>query len=81
VSKTLALRLAPPPKSAVFAQVWRSPPPKASGKESGSFLKKRTKKLLQIQAEPPRKGRSQLSKRFLLLFFKKADLSFFRYPP
>jgi hypothetical protein len=28
----------------------RSPPRKASGKESGSFLKKRTKKLLQIQA-------------------------------
>jgi hypothetical protein len=45
-----------------------------SGKESGSFLKKRTKKLLQIQAEPLRKGRSQLSKSFLLLFFKKAGL-------
>jgi hypothetical protein len=44
---------------------------KASGKESGSFLKKRTKKLLQIQAEPPRKGRSQSSKSFLLLFFKR----------
>jgi hypothetical protein len=37
-------------------------------------LKKRTKKLLQIQAEPLRKGRSQLSKSFLLLFFKKAGL-------
>jgi hypothetical protein len=34
-------------------------------------LKKRTKKLLQIQAEPLRKGRSQLSKSFLLLFSKK----------
>jgi hypothetical protein len=44
----------------ITAQVWRSPPRKASGKESGSFLKKRTKKLLQIQAEPLRKGRSQL---------------------
>jgi hypothetical protein len=40
--------------------------------ESGSFLKKRTKKLLQIQAEPLRKGRSQLSKSFLLLFFQKS---------
>jgi hypothetical protein len=39
-----------------------------------SFLKRRTKKLLQIQAEPLRKGRSQLSKSFLLLFFKKAGL-------
>jgi hypothetical protein len=29
----------------VSAQVWRSPPRTASGKESGSFLKKRTKKL------------------------------------
>jgi hypothetical protein len=37
-------------------------------------LKKRTKKLLQIQAEPLRKGRSQLSKSFLLLFFKKEGL-------
>jgi hypothetical protein len=32
-------------KKNVAAQVWRWPPPKASGKESGSFLKKRTKKL------------------------------------
>jgi hypothetical protein len=29
----------------VTAQVWRSPPREASDKESGSFLKKRTKKL------------------------------------
>jgi hypothetical protein len=29
----------------VTAPVWRWPPPKASGKASGSFLKKRTKKL------------------------------------
>jgi hypothetical protein len=58
----------------VTAQVWRSPPRKASGTGSGSFLKKRTKKLLQGQAEPLRKGRSQLSQSFLLLFFKKAGL-------
>jgi hypothetical protein len=58
----------------VTAQVWRSPPRKASGKASGAFLKKRTKKLLQIQAEPLRRGRSQMSKSFLLLFFKKAGL-------
>jgi hypothetical protein len=38
------------------------------------FLKKRTKKLLQIQAEPLRKGRSQFGKSFLLLFFKKEGL-------
>jgi hypothetical protein len=37
-------------------------------------LKKRTKKLCQIQAEPLRKGRSQLSKSLLLLFFKKEGL-------
>jgi hypothetical protein len=41
---------------------------------SGSFLKKRTKKLLHIQAEPLRKGRSRFSKSFLLLFFKEAGL-------
>jgi hypothetical protein len=61
-------------KKKVTAQVWRSPQRKASGKESGSFLKERTKKLLQIQAEPLRKGRSQFSKSFLLLFFKKEGL-------
>jgi hypothetical protein len=43
------------------------------GKASGSFLKKRTEKLLQIQAEPLRKGRSQFSKSFLLLFFNTED--------
>jgi hypothetical protein len=32
-------------KKEVTAQVWRSPTRKAGGKESGSFLKKRTKKL------------------------------------
>jgi hypothetical protein len=41
------------------------------------FFEKRTKKRLQIQAEPPRKYRSQLSKSFLLLFFKKEDLPVF----
>jgi hypothetical protein len=49
---------------------------RASGKASGSFLKKRTKKLLQIQAEPLRKGRSQADNSFLLLFFKKERLAF-----
>jgi hypothetical protein len=38
------------------------------------FLEKRTKKLRQIRAGPLRKGRSQLSKSFLLLFFKKEGL-------
>jgi hypothetical protein len=49
-----------------------------SGKDeegSGSFLKKRTKKLLRVWAEPIRKGRSQTDKSFLLLFFKKEDSS------
>jgi hypothetical protein len=53
-------------KKKVTAQVWRWPPPKASSKESGSFLKKKTKKLLHIQAEPLRKGRSQLRQEFAL---------------
>jgi hypothetical protein len=55
----------------VTARVWRSPLRQASGKESGSFLKKRTKKLLQIQAEPLRKGRSQLRKTFCFSVSKK----------
>jgi hypothetical protein len=33
----------------VTAQVWRWPPPKASGKESGAFLKKRTKKFYKFR--------------------------------
>jgi hypothetical protein len=44
-------------------------------KESSSFLKKRTKKLLIIWAEPMRKDRSQADKSFLLLFFKKEGLA------
>jgi hypothetical protein len=40
-----------------------------------SFLKKRTKKLLRVWARCIRKGRSQTSESFLLLFFKKEDLS------
>jgi hypothetical protein len=55
----------------VAAQGWRSPPRKASGKASGAFSKKRTKKLLHIQAEPLRKGRSQLSKSFFFCVSKK----------
>ena len=35
------------------------------------FFEKKNQKILQIQAEPLRKGRSQLSKSFLLLFSKK----------
>jgi hypothetical protein len=44
-------------------------------KASGSFLKKRTKKLLQVWAEPIPTDRSQTCKRFLLLFFKKEGLT------
>jgi hypothetical protein len=39
-----------------------------------SFLKKRSKKLLLVWAEPIRAGRSQMFKSFLLLFFKKEVL-------
>jgi hypothetical protein len=39
------------------------------------FLKKRTKTLLFVWAEPIRRGRSQTDKSFLLLFFKKEVLS------
>jgi hypothetical protein len=42
--------------------------------ESGSFLKKRTKKLLTVRDEPVRGDRRQVRKSFLLLFFKKEDL-------
>jgi hypothetical protein len=42
--------------------------------ESGSFLKKRTKKLLTVWGEPVRGDRRQVCKSFLLLFFKKEDL-------
>jgi hypothetical protein len=43
---------------------------------SGSFLKKRTKKLLRIGPCSIRKGRSQAAQSFLLLFFKKEVLPF-----
>jgi hypothetical protein len=43
------------------------------------FFEKRTKKLLPIQAEPLRQGRSQLSQSFLLLSFKKEGLPLERY--
>jgi hypothetical protein len=38
-------------------------------------LKKRSKKLLRVWAEPLRKSRSQIGKSFLLLFFKKEVLA------
>jgi hypothetical protein len=41
---------------------------------SSSFLKKRTKKLLPVWAEPVRRVGSQTIKSFLLLFFKKEVL-------
>jgi hypothetical protein len=39
--------------------------------ESGSFLKKRTKKLLLVWAEPIRKGRSRNRQKFFASFFQK----------
>jgi hypothetical protein len=42
--------------------------------ESGSFLKKRTKKLLRTCTRSIRKGRSRNNQTFLLLFFKKEVL-------
>jgi hypothetical protein len=48
----------------------------ASGREDSSFLKKRTKKLMRVWAEPIPEDRSQMAKSFLLLFFKKEVLSF-----
>jgi hypothetical protein len=42
---------------------------------SSSFLKKRTKKLLDLGAVPVRPARLQTNKSFLLLFFKKEDLA------
>jgi hypothetical protein len=46
------------------------------GKTSGSFLKKRTKKLLQVQAEPIRKDRSRNDQKFFASFFQKRRPSF-----
>jgi hypothetical protein len=43
---------------------------------SSSFLQKRTKKLLPVWARCSRKGRSQMNKSFLLLFFKKEVLAY-----
>jgi hypothetical protein len=48
---------------------------------SGSFLKKRTKKLLPLEPRSIRKSRSQISKSFLLLFFKKEVLPRFVAKP
>jgi hypothetical protein len=43
---------------------------------SGSFLKKRTKKLLPVGARSFAGGTRQMDKSFLLLFFKKEALPF-----
>jgi hypothetical protein len=40
-------------------------------KGSGSFLKKRTKKLLLVWAEPIQIGRSQINQKFFASFFQK----------
>ncbi len=45
--------------------------PGLRAKKALLFLKKRSKKLLRIWTEPIRKSRSQTSKSFLVLFFKK----------
>jgi hypothetical protein len=45
------------------------------GQESSSFLKKRTKKLLFMWAEPIRKSRSKNSQKFFASFFQKEDFS------
>jgi hypothetical protein len=43
--------------------------------ESGSFLKKRTKKLLSITRWPAGESEAKFGKSFLLLFFKKEVLA------
>jgi hypothetical protein len=48
--------------------------------ESSSFLKKRTKKLLRINARSIRKGRSQNNQKFFAAFFPKRSPSFFEPP-
>jgi hypothetical protein len=49
-------------------------------KESSSFLKKRTKKLLQVWLGPTGKTAAEIIKSFLLLFFKKEGLTSCQYP-
>jgi hypothetical protein len=44
-----------------------------------SFLKKRSKKLLDVWLRRSRLGRVQIRKSFLLLFFKKEALPFLRH--
>jgi hypothetical protein len=53
----------------------REQPKNLLGEGSGSFLKKRTKKLLRVWAVPLRKGRSQNNQKFFASFFKKEALS------
>jgi hypothetical protein len=45
-------------------------------KESSSFLKKRTKKLLQVWPRSIRTGRSSNNQKFFASFFKKEVLAF-----
>jgi hypothetical protein len=45
-------------------------------KESSSFLKKRTKKLLRIWAEPIPRNRSQKQQKFFASFFQKRSAFF-----
>jgi hypothetical protein len=51
--------------------------------KDSSFLKKRSKRLLQIRQSLSGKSEAQIDKSFLLLFFKKEDFSFlgFGTPP
>jgi hypothetical protein len=50
-------------------------PCKGKSKHSGSFLKKRTKKLLHVGPRSIQKDRSRNDQSFLLLFFKKEGLT------
>jgi hypothetical protein len=52
-----------------------------SKKERTSFLKKRSKKLVLICTTLVKRPLAQISKSFLLLFFKKEVLSFFPATP
>jgi hypothetical protein len=53
-----------------------SRPPGRSEKGSKAFFfEKRTKKLLRVRARYSPRGRSQMNKSFLLLFFKKEGLA------
>jgi hypothetical protein len=59
-----------PQGAAVTGGVWRKPGGKASPEESGSFLKKRTKKLLSLWRTLPGRGATN-SQKFFASFFQK----------